>query len=77
MVLGVMRPLPVLIDCLFDMKLEFSNLGQVIENLKYLSYTLAADVGSDSCVVNLQGLLGVDLIQFIKTLEFDQVSSWF
>lgn len=37
---GATGPLPVLIDRIYDMKLEFSNFGQIIEDLKDLSYSL-------------------------------------
>lgn len=62
------KSLPLLNDPIFIMKLEFSNFGQV-ENLKYHGYSLAADIEIDSHVVNLQGLLGADLIHFIKPLK--------
>lgn len=73
LVLSATRPLPVLIGRLFDMKLDFSDFDQVIENLNDLGYSLAADVESNSRVVNLQDLLDVNVINLVKSVCLKRV----
>ena len=56
--------LPVLVDEDFDINLKIDHFGEAKKNLKNLKYKLAfTDNGSDQ--VRINGLIGVDIIQFM------------
>ena len=62
---GTTRPLAVLIDNEFDISFNFKDLAIALSNFKQLNYKLATEFeGTDE--VKVQGLIGIDLIQFIK-----------
>ena len=56
--------LPVLVDKDFDINLKIDHFGEVKKNLNNLKHKLAfTNNGSDQ--VRVQGLIGVDIIQFM------------
>ena len=58
--------LPMFVDPLFKLDLEVRGLQQLTQNLKKLNYNLGADLPTNSDMVPIDGLLGIDIIQFIK-----------
>ena len=57
--------MPMLIDPLFNLDHEVRGLQHINQNLKSLNYNLSADFSTDSNKVQIDGLLGMDIIQFI------------
>ena len=59
----------MLIDDQFDISFDVKGLGQAVKNLKSNGHTLAADYEADSDLVTVHGLIGVDIIQFLKQVH--------
>ena len=57
-------PLPVLVDDDFDIEFKFDNSKDVLLNLKDLQNNLAF-TNNNKEVINVHGLIGVDIIQFV------------
>ena len=67
---GREMPLPVLIDKEFDIKLHVSDLPIAVNNIKSQGLKLADPfLDEHGEVICLQGLLGVDIIQFIPQMD--------
>ena len=62
-------PLPVLVDEEFDLKFHVSDFATVISNVEKLGFKLAADFDRESNLIEVNGLIGVDLIQYMKPME--------
>ena len=58
--------LPIFVDPMFKLDLEVLGLKQLTRNLKALNYSLGADYPTDSDKIQISGLLGMDLIQFMQ-----------
>jgi len=58
--------MPMFIDPLFNLDFEVRGLQQITKNLKKLNFNLGADLPTDSDMVQIDGLLGMDIIQFIN-----------
>ena len=54
------------IDPSFKLDLKIRGLQQVTKNLKKLNFNLGADLPTDSDTVQIDGLIGMDIIQFIS-----------
>ena len=54
------------VDPTFNLNLEVRGLQQLITNLQKLNYNLGADFTNNSDKIPIDGLLGNDIIQFIK-----------
>ncbi|CAL4096798.1 unnamed protein product, partial [Meganyctiphanes norvegica] len=63
---GRFLALPIFIDKNFELDLEVRGLKQLILNLKSQNIPLGADYSSNSDKVQIDGLIGSDLIQFIQ-----------
>ena len=61
--------LPILIDDQFRIDVEVNCLDKVISNFKDLNYNLAADFKNCKTNVPVHGLVGLDIIQFIKEMR--------
>ena len=61
--------LPILVDDQFRIDVEVGCLETVINNFKALNYKLAANFDNCSNIVPVHGLIGLDVIQFIKELR--------
>ena len=61
--------LPVLVDDQFDIDLNVQGLGKSVQNFKRNQLELSANYNLDSDKVHVHGLIGVDIIQFIKELR--------
>ena len=61
--------LPVLVDDQFDIDLNIQGLGKCIQNFKSNQLALNANFDVSSDKVHVHGLIGVDIIQFIKELR--------
>ena len=61
--------LPVLVDDQFDIDLNVQGLGKCIQNFKKNQLELSANYNLNSDKVHVHGLIGVDIIQFIKELR--------
>ena len=61
-------PLQVLIDDSFDIKFDILDLNKALSNFKNLNYKLSADF-NNSDIVSVQGLVGVDIIQFMEPIS--------
>ena len=59
----------MLIDDQFDISFDVRGLGQAVTNLKSNGHILAADLKTDSDLVTVHGLIGVDVIQFLKQVR--------
>ena len=59
----------MLVDDKFDISFNVKGLQHAISNLKEKGCELAADYSNDSDKVSVYGLLGVDLIQFLKPMQ--------
>ena len=64
---GNKYPLPILIDDEFDISYKYKHLSSVLNNFKKLNFKLAAEFKGNN-EIKIQGLIGVDLIQFIKDM---------
>ena len=63
-------PLPVLIDNEFDISIRVSDLPLAVDNIEMEGFKLAdPTIGREGEVIKLQGLLGVNIIQFITKME--------
>lgn len=63
---GKQLPIPVLIDDGFSMQFEFASFGQVKSNLNELKHRLAFSNEKQSDSITIQGILGVDIFQFME-----------
>ena len=63
---GKYHALPIFIDDKFHVDLEVRGLSQLIGNLKKLNYPLAADYKASSDKLEIHGLIGADVIQYIQ-----------
>ena len=54
------------VDPTFNLNLEVRGLQQLITNLQKSNYNLGADFTNNSDKIPIDGLLGNDIIQFIK-----------
>ena len=61
--------MPLLVDDQFDIDLNIQGLVQSICNLRQSNVKLNADFNTVTDKVHVHGLIGVDLIQFIKELK--------
>ena len=61
--------LPVLVDQGFDINLNIPGLSTVLSNLKKLDFKLASEYVGCSDTIKVQGLLGVDILQFVDTFS--------
>ena len=59
----------MLIDDEFDISFDVKGLRQAVTNLKSSGHTLAADFDPNSDLVTVHGLIGVDVIQFLKQVR--------
>ena len=57
--------LPIFIDEKFNLNLEVRGLSSVMDNLNKLHIQLGADYPRNSNKINIEGLVGTDLLQFI------------
>ena len=57
--------LPMFVDNSFKLDLDVKGLQQIVHNLNQLNYTLGADFPTDSNKVPIDGLIGIDLLQFV------------
>ena len=58
--------LPLFVDSTFKLDLEVRGLQQLKQNLKDLNFTLGADYPTNSDKFQIDGLIGVDILQFIQ-----------
>ena len=57
--------LPIFVDPSFKLDLEVRGLQQLVNNLKNLKYTLGADYPTNSDKIQIDGLIGIDKLQFM------------
>ena len=60
--------MPMLVDSDFNLEFNVTDFGHVVSNLKNLGFQLAADFDENSDLVRVDGLIGVDLIQYMQFL---------
>ena len=58
--------LPMFVDNSFKLDLEVRGLPQIVQNLNQLQYYLGAEFPTDSNKDPLDGLIGIDLLQFVN-----------
>ena len=61
-------PLPVLIDDQFNIEFEITDLNKALANFNNMNVKLAAKYNNND-QVKVSGLIGVDIIQFIKPIK--------
>ena len=61
--------LPVLVDDGFDIKLKFEDYENVLRILRDQNYNLTIPDSSQK-LIHVDGLVGVDVMQFMKDVEF-------
>ena len=66
---GKTVPLPILVDEDFNLEFNVSDFPNVISNIKNLGFKFAADLHEESSLVKVDGLIGVDLIQYMDSME--------
>ena len=62
-------PIPVLIDEEFNIKLNIPDFSKAIANLKTLDCHLASSFDNESDEIIVQGLIGLDILQFITPMQ--------
>ena len=62
---GLYHALPIFIDDKFEVNLEVRGLRQAITNLRALNISLGAEYNDSSDRLEIDGLIGSDLIQYI------------
>ena len=63
---GSYLSLPMFVDSQFKLDLEVRGLKQLVNNLNKLKFNLGADFPSDSDEILIDGLLGMDVLQFVQ-----------
>ena len=58
--------LPIFVDQTFKLELEVRGLQQLVSNLNKLNYPLGADYPTNSDRMQIDGLIGIDLLQFMQ-----------
>ena len=66
---GRYNVVPVLIDDDFDMDLKIRNLNIAISNIKNANLQLAAEYSEFSDTISIDGLVGVDILQYIGDMR--------
>ena len=61
--------MPILVDEDFNLEFNVSDFPNVISNIKNLGFKFAADLDEESSLVKVDGLIGVDLIQYMDSME--------
>ena len=61
--------MPLLIDDEFNVSFKINGLSRALSNLKNKGYRLAANFEANGDHVEVHGLIGVDIIQYLKTLK--------
>ena len=59
----------MLVDDQFDISFDVKGFGQAVRNLKSQGQKLAADFDADKDIVTVHGLVGVDIIQYLKQIQ--------
>ena len=59
----------ILVDDQFDISFDIRGFSQAVKKIKSNNLTLAADFEADTDTVSVQGLVGVDIIQFLKQTQ--------
>ena len=59
----------MLVDDQFDISFNVKGFGQAVKNLNANGQYLAADFEADNDTISVQGLIGVDVIQFLKQAQ--------
>ena len=57
--------LPMFVDNSFKLALEVRGLQQLVQNLNQLNYSLGAEFPTDTDRVPIDGLIGIDILQFV------------
>ena len=61
--------MPFLIDESFCVRTEVNGLSKAVQNFKKLDYKLAANFSSNSDILPIEGIVGTDIIQFLRELK--------
>ena len=61
-------PLPVVVEDDIDIEFKFDDNKNVLHNLRDLNYNLAF-ANSNVQVIHIHGLIGLDVIQFMKNVK--------
>ena len=61
--------MPILVDNEFDITLNVINFDQALKNFNSNNFKLAANFEGDTTKICIQGLVGCDILQFVRELR--------